>query len=447
MAEVKGFSPAKTNQKPEDIGGSPVFVGVWGDSTTGVGVFGTSGAVSQSATNIPIINNAGVVGHSIEDTGGAFGAGVWGESIQGQGVVGRSQSNNGVLGVTFGQPPNAGVFGSSTTGGNGVVGFVGDAAGVVGNSINGPGVQGISGTGNAVVGQSFGADGRAPGAGVLGTSENVGVWGTSRAGIAVRGDCINGEGLLGYSVDGFGVYGVSSSNSGVVGHTDGASAAGIFGESSGSGFAGFFNGVVGISGNLAIAGTIFKSGGGYMIDHPLDPGNKYLRHSFVESPDMLNVHNGNVTTDANGEVTVVLPHYFEATNQDFRYQLTVIGKFAQAIVAHEIRNNQFTIKTDQPEVKVSWQVTGIRRDPWAVANRIAVEEEKAPEDKGRYLHPELWRRPKEEHVHNRVVVGAQRLAGGHRPEEPARIDRSRVEEDWRQMQELVRRMNPGASPR
>jgi hypothetical protein len=219
----------------------------------------------------------------------------------------------------------------------------------------------------------------------------------------------------------------------------------IFGESSGSGFAGFFNGVVGINGNLAIAGTIFKSGGGFMIDHPLDPANKYLRHSFVESPDMLNVHNGNVTTDVNGEAAVVLPHYFEATNQDSRYQLTVIGKFAQAIVALEIRNNQFTIKTDQPEVKVSWQVTGIRRDPWAVANRIAVEEEKTPEDKGCYLHPELWGRPKEEHVHHRVVVSAERLAGGRLPEEAPRIERSRVEEEWRQMQDLVRRMNPGAS--
>jgi hypothetical protein len=442
MAEVIGFNPAKTHQKPEDNNGNPVFVGVWGDSTTGVGVFGTSGAVSQNVTNIPIINNAGVVGHSIEDAGGVFGAGVWGESTQGQGVAGRSQNSNGVLGVTFGQPPNAGVFGSSTTGGNGVVGFVGDGAGVAGNSIRGPGVQGISGTGNAVVGQSFGADGRAPGAGVLGTSDNVGVWGTSPAGIAVRGDCINGDGVLGYSVNGFGVYGASTSNSGVVGHTDGTSAAGIFGESSSGGFAGFFNGVVGIDGNLAIAGNIFKSGGGFMIDHPLDPGNKYLCHSFVESPDMLNVHNGNVTTDLNGEATVALPDYFEVINQDFRYQLTVIGQFAQAIVAQEIRNNRFTIKTDQPGVKVSWQVTGIRRDPWAVANRIAVEEEKAAADKGRYLHPELWGRPSEEHVHHRMVVGAKRLADRHRPEEPSSIDRSRVEQEWKQMQDLVRRMNP-----
>jgi len=438
MARVVGFQPAKTNEQPLDDQGNPVSVGVWGDSTTGVGVFGTSGAVSASVPNIPIINKAGVVGHSIEDSGGVFGAGVWGESIEGQGVVGRSQSSYGVLGVTFALPPNAGVIGSSTSGGNGVVGFVGDATGVVGNSITGAGVQGISGSGDGVVGQSFGADGKPPGTGVLGTSDTVGVWGTSRAGVAVRGDCIGGFGMLGYSVNGFGVHGVSTSNSGVVGHTDGTSAAGVFGESSGPGFAGFFNGGVGIAGNLAIAGAIFKSGGGFMVDHPLDPENKYLRHSFVESPDMLNVHNGNVTTDANGEATVSLPYYFEALNQDFRYQLTVIGQFAQAIVGQEINNNQFTIKTDQARVRVSWQVTGIRRDPWAVANRIAVEEEKPTEDKGRYLHPELWGRPKEEQVHHRLVAEAGRLTAPERLEDIQTVDRSRVEEERRQMEELLR---------
>ena len=60
---------------------------------------------------------------------------------------------------------------------------------------------------------------------------------------------------------------------------------------------------------------------------------------------------------------------------DFRYQLTVIGQFACNCLAG-IVNNGFAIKTDQPHVNVSWQVTGIRRDAWAAANRIAVEEEK-----------------------------------------------------------------------
>jgi hypothetical protein len=445
MAEVIGFQPAKTDQKPVDDSGHPVSVGVWGDSTTGVGVFGTSGAVTSTATNIKIDFNAGVIGHGIFEDVNGVGHGVWGESIKGYGVAGRSKSNYGVIGVTGGLAPVAGVIGSvSSEGAHGVVGLVGGAdTGVVGNSLAGPGVRGTSGPGNGVVGQSFaGADGSPPGAGVLGTSDNVGVWGTSRAGIAVRGDCTTGDGLLGYSVNGFGVHGVSTSNSGVVGHTDGASAAGVFGQSSSGGFAGFFSGGsgVGIDGNLAIAGAIFKTGGGFMIDHPLDPANKYLRHSFVESPDMLNVHNGNITTDADGEATVALPYYFEVLNQDFRYQLTVIGQFAQAIVAQEITNNHFTIKTDQPRVKVSWQVTGVRRDPWAVANRIVVEEEKAADQKGRYLHPELWGRPKEEQIYHRLVVEAGRLAEPRPLEEQTQFDRSRWEEERRQMRDLVQQM-------
>ena len=32
-----------------------------------------------------------------------------------------------------------------------------------------------------------------------------------------------------------------------------------------------------------------KPGGSFKIDHPVDPACKYLYHSFVESPDMMNV--------------------------------------------------------------------------------------------------------------------------------------------------------------
>jgi hypothetical protein len=149
-------------------------------------------------------------------------------------------------------------------------------------------------------------------------------------------------------------------------------------------YAGYFHGNVYVSGNLA------KSGGSFKIDDPLDPANKYLSHSFVESPDMMNIYNGNVVTDGNGNATVTMPDYFESLNRDFRYQLTVIGQFAQAIVASEMSNRSFIIKTDKPNVKVSWMVTGIRQDAWANANRIPVEEEKPDTEKGHYTHPELF---------------------------------------------------------
>jgi trimeric autotransporter adhesin len=187
-------------------------------------------------------------------------------------------------------------------------------------------------------------------------------------------------------------------------------------STSGSANGGFFNtfspsgsAVVGINygtggsaaylqGNVNITGTLTKGSGSFKIDHPLDPGNKYLYHSFVESPDMMNVYNGNITTDEQGIAVVALPDYFEALNRDFRYQLTVIGQFAQAIVLKKVVNNQFVIQTDKPSVEVSWQVTGIRQDAYANAHRIPVEVEKPPQEQGRYLHPELFGAPAEQAI-------------------------------------------------
>ncbi|GLK18868.1 hypothetical protein [Herbiconiux flava] len=142
------------------------------------------------------------------------------------------------------------------------------------------------------------------------------------------------------------------------------------------------------SGNARVTGTLSKSSGSFQIDHPLDPDNKWLSHSFVESPDMMNVYNGNVTTDAKGDATVTLPDYFEALNRDFRYQLTVIGGgFAQAVVSRKVARNSFELKTDKPGIEVSWQVTGIRHDSYAEAHPIVVETSKAPADTARRAAP------------------------------------------------------------
>ncbi len=145
--------------------------------------------------------------------------------------------------------------------------------------------------------------------------------------------------------------------------------------------------------NVSVTNNLSKGGGSFKIDHPLDPENKYLYHSFVESPDMMNVYNGNVTTNNNGIATVELPDYFLSLNKDYRYQLTVIGTFAQAIIKEEVSNNKFVIQTNEPNVKVSWQVTGIRQDAYANKNRIPNSVDKAPEDRGLYLHPEAFGQP------------------------------------------------------
>ena len=72
------------------------------------------------------------------------------------------------------------------------------------------------------------------------------------------------------------------------------------------------------------------------------------------------------------------------------YQLTCIGQFAQAIVSEEIKENVFKIKTDKPNVKVSWQVSGVRQDPVANKYRIVDETDKPASEKGKYLQPEVY---------------------------------------------------------
>ena len=200
----------------------------------------------------------------------------------------------------------------------------------------------------------------------------------------------HGCGVYGKSLDGIAVYGYSNSS------------IGVYGDSASS-YAGYFHGDVEVRGSLDVYGTLMKMAGSFKIDHPLDPENKYLQHSFVESPDMMNVYNGNVTLDENGEAVVTLPAYFEALNRDFRYQLTCIGGFAPVYVAEEITENQFKIGGGKRGMKVSWQVTGVRKDAYAKANPIVVEEDKSVEERGYYLNPAAYGLPEEkgiEAVHN-----------------------------------------------
>jgi hypothetical protein len=129
------------------------------------------------------------------------------------------------------------------------------------------------------------------------------------------------------------------------------------------------------------------------MDHPLDPANKYLYHSAVESQDMMNIYNGNVTLDDRGEAIVQMPTWFGALNKEFRYQLTTIGGFAPVYIAEEIKDNRFKIAGGKAGMKVSWQVTGIRHDPYAEQHRTPVEEDKPENERGLYLHPEVYGQP------------------------------------------------------
>ena len=242
--------------------------------------------------------------------------------------------------------------------------------------------------------------------------DSEGVLGKSIEDEGVRGESETSVGVLGISQENSGVVGMSSTNfsavrrtgTGVLGYTGSMSSAraAILGSTNNpatGAIAGRFEGDVqiisnssGQPGDLTVAGKLLVSSGMKMfhIDHPLDPENKYLNHAAIESSEVLNVYSGNVTTDENGDAVVKLPAWFEALNTDFRYQLTVLGTFAQAIIADEIKRNRFRIKTNSPGVKVSWQVTGVRADPTAKLFKFEVEEEKAEKERGYYLNPDAY---------------------------------------------------------
>jgi hypothetical protein len=147
-----------------------------------------------------------------------------------------------------------------------------------------------------------------------------------------------------------------------------------------------------VLGNFAATGSKF-----FRIDHPLDPTNKYLFHASIESSEVLNQYSGNVVLDNKGEAQVEFPAWFGAINEDFRYQLTAIGTPGPNLhVSEEIKDNSFVIAGGQPGMKVSWQVTARRNDPYMRAHPFVVEKEKSARERGRYSNPELYGAPREQ---------------------------------------------------
>lgn len=126
--------------------------------------------------------------------------------------------------------------------------------------------------------------------------------------------------------------------------------------------------------DLTVNDSLDKPGGSFKIDHPLKPKTHILRHSFVESPDMMNIYKGRVSV-VNGKATITLPDYFEALNMDFEYSLTPIKVLASVCIKEEVKNNKFKIIASE-DCDVSWVVYGVRHDRFADENRIIVEEEK-----------------------------------------------------------------------
>jgi len=330
-----------------------------GSSANAFGLYGLLTATS------PTVNAVAVRGHNSATNGLGYGVsgshagagiGVNGSSPRGIGVRGQSTSGIGVSASTNSTAANASALLATVT--------------PTSPGVNSMAVRGINnGTGS----NGFGVFGYQGGSGYGVVGQAAGGYGVSGQGaIGVFGSSPNVTGVEGFSPSGTGVYGQTTTR-----------------------LAGFF------SGNVYLTHTLTKGGGAFRIDHPLHPAHTYLQHSFVESPDMMDVYNGNTRTDARGFATVHMPRWFQALNRTFRYQLTVIDRAhwtARAAIWTKIAQNRFTIRTDQPHVQVSWQVTGIRHDRFANANRIKVVLPKAKKDQGKYLHPQLYGKPQSQAI-------------------------------------------------
>jgi hypothetical protein len=368
---------------------------------------GTAKAATLSATSANISNSLSI------NSGIGGPLNVVSSAIGGQAIIALSSAStgegSGVLGlVSSGDPGATGVYGYATSSTGSPVGVYGQSnaplgtgvygtggTGVVGVS-TGPNLAGISplsGPGGSFTGYSAPSGSQVDGsngAEVYGGGGDPSLTDMSEAGEGIM--AVGGSGTFNSSFGGPGVGGVFTGGN----CTGCLSAEGIVASPGATGLgvgdAAYFGG------NVQINGMLNGSNPAIKIDDPLDPANKYLLHAPVQSSEMMNIYTGNITSDGQGHAVVQLPEWFEVLNTDFRYQLTVIGQFAQAIIGRKIENNQFEIRTSAPNVEVSWQVTGVRQDAYAKANPLVVEQEKDARLRGFYMHPELYGAPAEKQI-------------------------------------------------
>jgi len=367
---------------------------------TGLYSYGGQKGISAEAGNqigsvaLSAISLNGTTGTGIYTRGALIGITAEAIAQNGIGVTGISTSNLGYGGYFKDGPGNG--YGLVAESSNYAARFIGDVTvegDVYANNYYGDG----SGLSNLNLGTTEAV--------LLGalihqtTPNNYGAWISSshNSGRGIYAQAIGTGSITNYGGyfqaagdSGRGVYGHAGASSGINygGYftTDSPAGMGLFASNLGGGYAAKFGtGTVEVQGDLDVGGTLSKAAGTFLIDHPLDPANKVLRHSFVESPDMKNVYDGSIVLNNQGEAVIELPAYFEALNRDFRYQLTTIGGYAPVYIAQEISNNKFKIAGGKAGMKVCWQITGSRQDVYATDNPIIVEETKAVQ--GTYLYP------------------------------------------------------------
>lgn len=340
--------------------GDPLILG---SAANSAGSANTTLATNSSGTALLVTQN----GSGTALRGSAVGAG----SIAG---FFTAQNGTGISGVT-GNSASYAVFAQN----NGAAGSAGALRASGGNN------HGIVATTASTeryavnaIGESVAINGLSHGAfdgfgiGVRGITEGsagYGVVGLAMAGSGLPGQLVGGVVGISYTPLGYGVYGESATA---------------------DGFGLYSLGNAHVEGDLAVTGAITAGTKDFRIDHPLDPAQKFLSHSCVESDERRTVYDGEVTLDSNGEATVVLAAWFGALNRNARIQLTSIATGAPNLhVKSEVSNNRFAVAGGASGQKVYWHLTATRQDAYAKAHPLAVEAAKTDAERGRYLHPEV----------------------------------------------------------
>ena len=248
------------------------------------------------------------------------------------------------------------------------------------------------------------------GRGVYAEGSGYGVYAKGVTGVYAETDHPLGHGFHGIATDG---------GTGVGGYANGDFSAGVNGSSTGTvlsrgisgsvledhssnyaiygttfsnpnSYAGYFDG------RVHVAGMLSKSGGGFLIDHPDDPENRILRHSFVESPEMMLIYKGRASLKE-GVTTVELPGYFEglAHPEGREIVLTCVGGYSPLYLDGDIADGRFTVRSagGSHDQEFSWIVYAVRNDAWAQQHRFPVEEDKTADGEfktGEYLNPRAF---------------------------------------------------------
>ena len=209
----------------------------------------------------------------------------------------------------------------------------------------------------------------------------------------IRGEARGTSGIK-YGTQGYATG--AEKNYGVQDNAQGAATLNIavYGNATGAttNWAGYF------AGNINVTGSISKGSGSFLIDHPLDPLNKTLRHNFVESPWNMCVYPGKVKLDATGKAEVKMPEYYKALVKEDEAiaQITPVGR--PFLTGCEWSEDFSTlIIYGEPDREVYYTVMADRDDPVMHQLYKPVEEEKGNDNftKGKLLYSKAYGYPEE----------------------------------------------------